>query len=121
MVTAYTPRPTAESLAERKFLARRLAEVERGLGRVAAVLGTPTPITQPLDVLDRARELTGDLVKQVQVIPLEEAITAHLAWLERAEARLAEDDGEPKVALDRIDLDRRLLGDLLVAWQAARQ
>jgi hypothetical protein len=120
MVTEYKLRPEAEYLPEQRYLARRLSEIEQGLGRVAARLGEPTPITQPLDALDRARELAADLVKQVQVRPLEEAVAAQLAWLARAEARQQVQDGEPKAAFNRIALDQRILGDLLAGWQATK-
>jgi hypothetical protein len=121
MIKDYGPRPAPESVAERQFLQRRLDEVERALGRAAADLGTPTPITQGLDALDRARELVSDMSRQVQVRPLEEAIASHLAWLDRAEAQGSPGNGEPKVAFNRIALDRRLLADLLAGWQSARR
>lgn len=120
MVQTYGLRPEVEYLPEQSYLARRMAEIEKGLGRVAAQLGEPTPISQPLDALDRARELVADLVKLAQVRPLEQAIAVQLAWLERAEARQQMQDGEPKVAYNRIALDRRLLQDILSGWKATR-
>jgi len=115
-----TPRPVAEVLPEQLYLTARLGEIDRGLGRLAARLGAPTPITQPMDALDRARELVADMQKQVAVRPLEASIAAQVAWLDAAEARLGADDGEPKLDLDRIALDRVLLGELLEGWRSRR-
>jgi hypothetical protein len=121
MVKEYAVRPTTESAAERRYLERRLAEVERDMGRLAAAQALPTPNTQPLEALGRGRELIHDLLKEVQVRSLDEAVSAHLAWLDRAETRAGVANGEPKVALDRIPLDRRVLQDLQKGWQASRQ
>lgn len=118
MIHDYPRRPLADSTRERRFLERRLVEVERDMGRLAARLGAPTPITQELDVFDRARELVNDMLKQVHVRPLDEAIAAQLDWLGRVEERHGEDGGEPKTDLNRIALDRRLLEDLHRGWRA---
>jgi hypothetical protein len=121
MTMDYALRSHTDYLPEQRYLADRMQQVERGLGRVAARLGEPTPITEPLDALDRARELVADMAKQVTVRPLEEAIAAQLAWLDRAEARLGQADGEPKHDLNRITLDRALLQSLREGWQALRR
>jgi hypothetical protein len=114
----YSLRPAKDYGAEQQFLNQRILEIEKGMGKVAARNQVQLPIAQNLDALDRARELTSDLFKQVRVRPLDEAILAQLAWLERSETKLGLDDGEPKVALNRIALDRRLLQDLLSQWRA---
>jgi hypothetical protein len=107
--------------AEQKFLTDFIRYIEKGMGKVAArTLDPALPIPQRLDALDRGRELAGDMYKQVRVRPLEEAIAAQQAWLDRAEARLGTQDGEPKVGYNRIALDRRLLQDLLARWRATR-
>lgn len=116
----YPLRSYTEYLPEQDYLNRRMQEVESGMGRVAARLGEPTPITEPLDALDRARELVADLFKQVTVRPLEEAIDVQLQWLDRAEARAGQADGEPKNKLTRIPLDRALLETLREGWRKAR-
>lgn len=118
MTVTYTLRPEADYAAEQKFLTARIQEIEKGMGKVAARNPEVLPIPQTMDALDRARELTADLFKQVRVRPLAEAIQAQLDWLDRAEANLAQANGEPKVALNRIALDRRLLTDLLTLWRA---
>jgi hypothetical protein len=118
MVRSFERRPESEIGAEQSFLQQRALDIEKAMGRVAGRAAAPTPISQPLDALDRARELTNDMYKQVRVRPLEEAITAQLAWLETAEARLTQSDGEPKVQLSKIALDRRLLQELRDNWQA---
>jgi len=118
MIQDYAPRPASETLRERTFLERRIVEVERDMGRLAAGIGAPAPITQELDVLDRARELWGDMLRQVRVRPLDDAVTAQLDWLNRVEERQARADGEPKPDLNRVALDRRLLSDLLRSWRA---
>jgi len=121
MTLDYALRPFNDYAAEQKYLTDRMQQVERGLGRVAARLGEPTPITEPLDALDRARELVADLYKQVAVRPLETAVQAQLDWLDRADARLGLADGEPKHDLNRIALDRALLEDLREGWRALRR
>jgi hypothetical protein len=113
-----TLRPYEAYAAEDSFLGDRIDQVEKAMGRLAARLGEPTPITQPLDVVDRAREITADVRKQVRLRPLEDAVAAQLAWLDRAEQRAAAGGGEPVPDLNRIALDRRLLRDLLAAWHA---
>lgn len=119
MTTEFTMRPESETTAEREFLRRRLEAVERDMGRLAARFGAPTPATPQMDVLDRARDLLSDLLRQVRVRPLDEALTARLEWLDRAQARRdREDDPEPKPVLDRIALDRRVLSDLRHSWDA---
>ena len=120
MTPTYALRPAADYAAEQRFLTRRIQEIEKGMGKVAARTPEGGPIPQPMDALDRARELTADMFKQVRVRPLDEALQAQLDWLERAEANLAEANGEPKVALNRIALDRRLLTDLQALWRAQR-
>jgi hypothetical protein len=116
----YTLRPEKDYAAEQDFLSRRIKEIEKGMGKVAARTPETGTIGQPMDALDRARELTADMYKQVRVRPLDEALQAQLDWLGRAEANLAQADGEPKLALNRIALDRRLLTDLLTQWRAIR-
>lgn len=113
-----TVRPTEEYSTEQAFLSSRMAEIEKGLGRLAARSGRPTPITQPLDALDRARELVGELDKQVLMRPLAEALRARIAWLERAQARREEDADEEIPDLNRIALDHRILTDLLAEWES---
>lgn len=121
MIEDFALRSEQAFLPERAFLERRVLEIEKGMGKVAARGGDgSTRISQPLDALDRAREITGGLMRQVRVRALDEAIAAQLAWLDRAEARAALADGEPKVRLDRIALDRRILNDLAQAWKARR-
>lgn len=121
MTLDYALRPFNDYAAEQSYLTDRMQQVERGLGRVAARLGEPTPITEPLDALDRARELVADLYKQVTVRSLEAAVQAQLDWLDRADARLGLADGEPKHDLNRIALDRALLEDLREGWRALRR
>lgn len=118
MTQTYTLRPSAEYAAEQQFLNKRILEIEKGMGRVAARNEAQQPIPQQLDALDRARELTGDLFKQVRVRPLNEAIEAQLAWLDQAEAKLGQADGEPKLGMRSIALDRRLLQDIQALWRA---
>ncbi len=120
MIPTYPRRPDAEFLAEQKYLDERLRQIEKNLGKVAARQGGAATINQPLDALDRARELVGALARQVRVRRLEEAIRTQVAWLDAAEARLAKSDGEPKVDFNRIELDRRLLDDILGGWTARR-
>jgi hypothetical protein len=115
-----TLRPEADLRPEQSFLQRRIEAIESAMGEVAAVSGGATPLSQPLDALDRSRELASDLLRQVRVRPLPQAVDAQLAWLDRAEARLAKADGEPKVGFNRIALDRRLLQDVKTAWQSER-
>jgi hypothetical protein len=118
MVQEYTSRSEADSAAERAFLEKQLLVIEKGLGRVAAESASATPLTQRLDALDRAREITTDLLMQVHVRPLDDAIAARLDWLERVEARQADDSSMPKTKLDIVALDRRLLEDLRDLWRA---
>jgi hypothetical protein len=115
-----TLRTDADLGAEQAFLQRRIDDIEAALGTVAAVGGGATPLSQPLDALDRSREIASDMLRQVRVRGLEDAIAAQLDWLDRAEERLSRQDGEPKVAFNRIALDRRLLSDLRIAWQSER-
>lgn len=119
MTQDYDSRPAADTLAERQYLQGRLGEIEAGMGEVAARLGAPTPITQEMDALDRARELTNDMLKQIRVRSLDDAIAAQLDWLDRVEERQARDDGEPTASFDKIALDRKLLVDLREGWRAA--
>lgn len=120
MVQSFPMRPETEIHAEQAFLQRRLVEIERSMGVVAAVGGGATAISQPLDVLDRARELTSDTLRQVRIRSIEECVNGQISWLDRSEAKIGLADGEPKLALDRIVLDRRLLSDILKAWRAGR-
>lgn len=117
-MNSYTLRAQEDIVPEQVFLQRRVIEIEKAMGRVAA--HGAVPIAQPLDVLDRAREITNDMYRQVRVRPLSEAISGQLEWLDRAEERLQQDDGEPKVDFNRVVLDRRLLHDLERAWAAER-
>ena len=111
-------RRSEESIAEEQaYLQKRSLEIEKMMGQVAARHPAATPITQPLDALDRARELANDMYKQVRVRPLEDAIDAQLTWLDRVEAKQSADDGEPKVEYNKIPLDRRLLKELLEGWR----
>jgi len=120
MAQAYGMRPDTEFLVEQQYLQQRITDIERSMGRVAARHAEPVGISQPMDALDRARELVGDMLRQVRVRSLEDAIRAQLAWLDAAEQRLERRDGEPKIAFNRIELDRRLLGDILTGWRARR-
>jgi hypothetical protein len=121
MTTEHTPRSAADSQAERTYLERRLSEVDRYLGQLAARLGTPTPITQELDTLDRARELAGELLMEINVRTLDEAMSAKLAWLDRMEARQANRGGEPAIALRTVALDRRLVEEIRRGWETRRR
>ncbi|MFQ5459441.1 MAG: hypothetical protein ACE5EL_01475 [Anaerolineae bacterium] len=114
-------RADSEIAAEQSFLQRRVLEIEAAMGAVAARAGTPTGISQPLDALDRARELTNDMYRQVRVRTLADAVAAQLAWLDRIDSLAAQEGGEPKLAMSRTPLDRRLLTDLLLAWRAEQQ
>lgn len=120
MSTPYTLRDPRDYVHEQKYLAGRMNEIEAGLGRVAAETGTPTPITERLDTLDRARELVADMYKQVQVRPLEDAIAAQLTWLDGAADRQARTDGEPTNVMTRIAVDRALLNDIVAGWRTAK-
>jgi hypothetical protein len=111
-------RPEGDTLAERRFLGERLVSVEKDMGRLAARLGAPTPGVQEMDALDRARELLADLRAEVSVRPLDEAMSAHLAWLDRAQADRSGAEESSLPALDMIDLDRRILTDLQRSWRA---
>jgi hypothetical protein len=127
VIQDFQRRPEVDTRSERAFLERRIVDTEKAMGRLAAQLGSPTPITQELDVLDRGRELASQLLRQVRVRPLEEAVAAQLAWLDRlAQVQQAGGpagegregaDGAPKPAFERAALDKRLLSDLLKAWQ----
>lgn len=121
MSTDYTLRAPSDYVHEQKYLTARMLEIEKGLGRVAAETGTPTPITERLDTLDRARELVADMYKQVQIRSLEEAVAAQLTWLGGAETRQSRTDGEPTNVMTRIELDRVLLGDILAGWRALQR
>lgn len=116
----YPLRREDDYLPEQNYLTGRVLEIEKALGKVAAGLGEPTPITQPLDALDRARELAGDLAKEVRVRSLADAVRHRLDWLARAEARAGQAGGEPKTDLNRIALDRRLLQELEAGWKSRR-
>jgi len=120
MIPTYTRREDADLEREQRFLQEAVLEIEKALGKVAARQDRPTPVTQPLDALDRAREITNDMYKQVRMRPLEEAVEAQLDWLSRAEAKARAGDGEPKIGYSKIALDRRLLTDLLERWRTSR-
>ena len=92
----YPLRADAEYLAEQAYLRGRVQQIEKSLGKVAAKLA-PGELSQPMDALDRARELSNQLEKQVRVQSLESAIASHKAWLDRARANQARaaSSGEP--------------------------
>ena len=120
MTDDFSSRPETESRLEREFLERRHAEAERAMGQLAARLGAPTPVTRPMEALERARGLIGDLQKEVRVRTLDDAIASRLEWLERVRSRAAGgDDAAP--ALELLDLDARLLADLQRAWRARQK
>jgi len=119
-IREYHLRPETESLPEQIYLRERVIQIEKNLGKVAARLGEPVTLSQPLDALDRARELTNDMMKQVRVRPLEEAVSSQKAWLDRAQVHLDASNGEPKMNMNKIDLDQRLLDEILAGWQATR-
>jgi len=116
----YTLRDPSDYVHEQKYLTARMLEIETGLGRVAAETGTPTPITERLDALDRARELVADMYKQVQIRPLEAAVAAQMTWLDGVDARQARTDGEPKNVMRSIEIDRVLLSDIVAGWRATQ-
>jgi len=120
MINAYTLRPDADYLAEQAYLRKRVEQIEKGMGKLAGRAREPQVITQQMDALDRARELTGSLAKQVRVRPLAEAVRAQKEWLERARAHQGDLKGEPRMAFNRIELDLRLLDEILAGWQAPR-
>ena len=120
MAEEYILRRPDRYLPEQAYLNERFLQVEKNLGRVAARLGQPTPITSSLDALDRARELTSTLSREVTVRALDDAIQARLDWLDRAEALQGQDNGEPKTDLNRIALDRVLLSELMSGWLSGR-
>jgi len=120
MTTDFPLRPHSDYQTEQAYLTERMHEIERDMGRVAARLGEPTPITEGLDTLDRARELVGHLFRQVTVTPLDEALDRRLEWLRRTEKRQGRDDGEPKLAFNRIPLDIALLESLRDGWRKRR-
>ena len=121
-IREYQVRPESEFLKEQTYLRERVEQVEKGLGKIAGQHPGATPLTQPLDTLDRARELAGQLIKQARVRPLEEAITAQIEWLQRARANqeASKTNGEPKMELRSIDLDLRILSEILAGWRARR-
>lgn len=118
MAIDYAFRSREDYEAEQRYLTERMMQVEKGMGRVAAKLGEPTPITSQLDTLDRSRELVADMYKQVTVRSLEDAIAAQLDWLDRAEARQAAEGGEPKTDMNRIPVDRAILEEIRDGWRA---
>ncbi|MCB0216672.1 MAG: hypothetical protein KDH92_08565 [Chloroflexi bacterium] len=117
----YPLRADAEYLAEQAYLRGRVQQIEKSLGKVAAKLA-PGELSQPMDALDRARELSNQLEKQVRVQSLESAIASHKAWLDRARANQARaaSSGEPVLDLNRIELDHRILDEILTGWHAKR-
>jgi hypothetical protein len=120
-IKEYSLRAEADFLPEQKYLRERVLQIEKSLGKVAAKL-PPGTLSQPMDALDRARELAGDMAKQVRVRPLAEAVGAQKAWLERARTNMAAapGQGEPPLHFNRIDLDLRLLDELLAGWNSKR-
>ncbi|MCC7020123.1 MAG: hypothetical protein IT332_10235 [Ardenticatenales bacterium] len=120
MSTDYALRDPSDYVHEQKYLTARMHEIEAGLGRVAAETGTPTPITERLDTLDRARELVSDMYKQVQIRSLEAAVAAQMTWLDGVDARQSRTDGEPKNVMTRVVVDRALLNDILAGWRASQ-
>lgn len=120
MSTDYALRDPSDYVHEQKYLTARMLEIEAGLGRVAAETGTPTPITERLDTLDRARELVSDMYKQVQIRSLEAAVAAQMTWLDGVDARQTRTDGEPKNVMTRVEVDRALLNDILAGWRASQ-
>lgn len=119
-IREYPLRSESDALAEQKYLRERVIQIEKNLGKVAARSGQPVALSQPMDALDRARELTNDMMKQVRVRPLEEAVASQKAWLDRAQANLEAENGEPKMDMNKIALDHRLLDEILAGWQSAR-
>ncbi len=117
----YERRPASAVAEEERYLKRRLEEIEAGMGAVAARLEAPTPAVPQVQALDRARQLTAELLRQIRVRTLDEAIAARLDWLERAAVRRTQEVTEPLPELGLIDLDRRLLTDLLAAWQREKR
>jgi hypothetical protein len=120
MIPEFTFRAETDYLPEQAYLRRRVEQVEKAMGKIAGRQREPAILTQPMDVLDRARELTNDLYKQVRVRPMEEAVRRQQEWLVRARERQANPGGEPVMHLNRIDLDLRLLDEILAGWQARR-
>ncbi len=118
-IKEYPLRPDAEILAEQAYLGRRVEQIEKSMGRVAAKL-PPGELSQAMDALDRARELTNQMFKQVRVRPLGEAVAAQKDWLARAKANQdrAAGSGEPVLDFNRIELDLRLLDEILAGWKA---
>lgn len=114
-------RPDDVFARERRYLQQRLEQIERGLGALAARHGTPTPSTQQLEALERGRQLAAELLRQIRVRSLEEAIQSRLDWLERAAARRAQPSDEALPELQLLDLDRRLLAELLAGWRNVRR
>jgi hypothetical protein len=117
-IKEFSARPMDERKAEQAYLRRRLGQVEKGFGKLAARLPAPSPLTPDQFAIARARELIGDLDREIRLRPLEHAIQNRLTWLERVEQRAKSDDGEPKPKYSGIPLDRAILGDLLKGWQA---
>jgi hypothetical protein len=113
-------RPLEDYGPEQKFLQSRMGEIERDMGKVAAKEGRAIPLTQPMDALDRARELVAELEKQVLIRPLDEAIATRLDWLDRVEARRSENGDDTMPLLNKVALDRRILGDVLSDWESRR-
>lgn len=120
MINDYPVRPDADFLPEQAYLRKRVEQIEKGMGRLAGRAREPQIITQPMDALDRARELANALQKQVRVRPLADCVRSQKAWLERARDHQADTKGEPRMAFNRIELDLRLLDELLAGWQAGR-
>jgi hypothetical protein len=113
-------RPAQDYGPEQKFLQARMGEIERDMGKVAAKAGRAISLTQPMDALDRARELVAELEKQVLIRPLDEAIATRMQWLDRVEARRNENGDDAMPQLNKVALDRRILGDILSDWESRR-
>ena len=120
MINEYSMRPDADFLPEQAYLRKRVEQIEKGMGKLAGRAREPQVITQQMDALERARELANALPKQGRVRPRAEAVRAQTEWLERARAHQADPKGEPRMDFNRIELDLRLLDELLAGWQAPR-
>ena len=99
------------------YLKNRLDQVDKGLGKLAARLPAPAPLTPEQMSVTRAREIIGDLSREVRVRSLEAAIEGRLNWLARSIERTARADGEPKPLMTVPELDIAILKDLLSGWQ----
>jgi hypothetical protein len=121
-VEEYPMRPSAEYLPEQAFLRGKVEQIEKALGRVAAKL-QPGELSQAMDALDRARELANQMHKQARVRSIESAVDAQKAWLLNARANQdrAATEGEPVMHFNRIELDLRILDEILRDWRVYQQ